>query len=115
MLRARPKTSCAAMFLMRAEHFGVLRRQSAISTAWPITYQELEPSCTLAEGPLNFGTASAIPALMAGLFVRRSPSNQHVIPILTLANKRRMHTVENDGCELGFRTFPIPLGPNLKT
>ena len=38
----------AALYRMRAEDFGELRHHDGISPAWPISYQDMEPSYTKA-------------------------------------------------------------------
>ena len=40
----------AALYRMRAEDFGELRHHDGISPAWPISYQDMEPYYTAAEG-----------------------------------------------------------------
>jgi choline dehydrogenase-like flavoprotein len=104
----------AAMFRMRAEDFGVIRHQGGISPAWPISYADLEPYYTQAEGLFHvhgdLGTAPPVAGGFGSSFDPTEPFHSKKYPYPAFSNEPRMREIEDDVRRLGVNTFPIPLG-----
>jgi len=104
----------AALFRMRAEDFGIIHHKGGISPAWPISYSDLEPYYTRAEGLFHvhgdLGTAPAVPGGFASSFDPTEPFHSKKYPYPPFANEPRMQSIEDDVRKIGVHTFPIPLG-----
>ena len=104
----------AAMFRMRAEDFGVIQHQGGISPAWPISYADMEPFYSRAEGLFHvhgdLGTAPPVPGGYGSSFDPTEPFHSNPYPYPAFVNEPRMQAIENDVRKLGIHTFPIPLG-----
>jgi len=88
----------AALFRMRAEDFGIIHHKGGISPAWPISYSDLEPYYTRAEGLFHvhgdLGTAPAVPGGFASSFDPTEPFHSKKYPYPPFANEPRMQSIE---------------------
>ncbi|MFF2130641.1 GMC oxidoreductase [Streptomyces olivochromogenes] len=95
----------AALFRMRPEDFGELRHHDAISPAWPLSYEELEPYYTQAEHlylvhGLHGEDATEGPA-----------SAQYAYP--PVQHEPRIQQLGHDLEKQGLHPFRLPIGVNL--
>lgn len=95
----------AALFRLRAEDFGEIRHPGGISSAWPISYDELEPFYLQAERLYQVhgerGTDPTEP----------HASGPYAYPPVT--HEPRMQQLSEDFARLGLKPFHVPLGIQL--
>ncbi|HEU5220038.1 MAG TPA: GMC family oxidoreductase [Gemmatimonadales bacterium] len=95
----------AALFRLRREDFGELAHFGGISPAWPITYDELEPYYTEAEGLYQVhGARGEDPT---------EPSAGAPLPHPAVSHEPRIQELHDDLAALGLKPFHVPLGVRL--
>jgi len=95
----------AALYRMREADFGELRHHDGISPAWPISYSELEPYYTQAEGLYKVhGARGEDPT---------EPPASAPYPFPAVSHEPRIQQLSDDLAGAGLHPFHAPCGINL--
>lgn len=95
----------AALFRMREQDFGELHHFGGTSPAWPITYSELEPYYSAAEGLYEVhGNRGEDPT---------EPYSSSPYPFAAVSHEPRLQRLSDDFATAGLRPFHTPLGIRL--
>jgi choline dehydrogenase-like flavoprotein len=95
----------AALFRLRHQDFGEIRHHGGISPAWPISYDELEPSYTQAEHLYQVhGNRGEDPT---------EPSAGKAYPWPAVSHEERIQHLADDFRAAGLNPFHTPLGVML--
>ena len=95
----------AALFRLRREDFGEVRHHGGVSSAWPISYDDLEPYYTRAERLYQVhGERGADPT---------EPPASAPYPHPPVSHEPRIQQLHDDLAGLGCRPFHVPLGVML--
>src|SRR5207245_2147257 len=100
-------TKCygAALFRRRREDFGEVKHWGGVSPAWPIAYEDLEPSYTRAEQLYHVhGERGVDPT---------DPPARAPYPHPPVSHEPRIQQLADDWARLGRRPFHVPLGVML--
>jgi choline dehydrogenase-like flavoprotein len=92
----------AALYRLRKEDFGELRHHDGISPAWPISYEEMEPYYSWAEGLYEVrGNHGEDPT---------EPPASEPYPFPALAHEPRIQQLSDDLAREGLHPFHAPCG-----
>jgi len=95
----------AALFRMRERDFGELRHHGGISPEWPISYADLEPYYTEAEGLYSVhGERGVDPT---------EPACSAPYPFPPVSHEPRIQRLSEGFARAGLRPFHVPLGVRL--
>ena len=95
----------AALYRMRREDFGELRHHDGISPAWPISYEDLEPYYTVAEGMYEVhGARGEDPT---------EPPTVAPYPRPPVSHEPRIQQLADDLAAAGYHPFHAPCGVRL--
>ena len=95
----------AALFRLRKEDFGELRHHGALSPAWPISYEDLEPYYTRAERIYAVhGQRGQDPT---------EPPASAPYPFPAVSHEPRIQQLHDDLKSWGYQPFHVPLGVQL--
>ena len=92
----------AALYRMREQDFGELRHHDGISPAWPISYQDMEPYYTAAEGLYQVhGARGEDPT---------DPPASAPYPYPAVSHEPRIQQLSDDLAKAGYHPFHAPCG-----
>jgi choline dehydrogenase-like flavoprotein len=95
----------SALFRLRQEDFGEIKRYGGISPAWPISYDQLEPYYAQAEQLYHVhGAAEEDPT---------EPRRSGPYPFPAISHEPRIQQLSDDFARLGLQPFHTPLGVML--
>ena len=92
----------AALFRLREKDFGELRHHGGVSTAWPISYDELEPYYMQAEELYQVHGERGID--------QTEPPAKSPYKFPAVSHEPRIQQLSDDFKRLGLNPFPVPLG-----
>jgi choline dehydrogenase-like flavoprotein len=95
----------AALFRLRREDFGLIRHHGGASSAWPISYNDMEPYYREAERLYHVhGRRGEDPT---------DPPASSPFPHPPISHEPRIQQLSDDFARLGLRPFHMPLGVML--